>query len=235
MQGGTLTKRSLYTIAKIAAWLAITAAITGCSDKTFSSVVNPATPDVVVKTYAPLETGLRVGFAIVGQSYHTFDIEIGKPVTVRGYPGFENMTFDHYTGATTMTYRYIRDSALFETSSVNEPGVRILQAPHLPGTTWDRNDVWDDGVGEHANGVVANKPSAKTTMTIVGFEDVQVFDGSVYSQALKVAWPLDDTHTNFYWYALDIGMIKYQLGYMASAPDAPTTIALMTDYQKTKQ
>ena len=224
----------ISTLNAIAGCLAAAALIAGCSDKTFSTRLDPTTPDVSETSYAPLETGLRVSFAFVGQSYHTFDIEIGDPVTVYGHPGFEYVTIVHYTGATTTAYRYIRDSALFETTSVNEPGVRILQAPYLPGTTWDRKDVWGAGENARTDRQAIPKPSAGTTMSIVGFEDVRAFDGTIYSRALKVAWPVDDTHTNFYWYVLNIGMIKYELGYMASAPEAPTTIALMTDFQRVR-
>lgn len=121
-----MKRTCILTVIAIAGWLAATALIAGCSDKTFSTRVDTTTPDVSEKSYTPLEPGLRVSFAFVGQSYHTFDIEIGDPVTVYGHPGFEYVTIDHYTGATTVAYRYIRDSALFETTSVNEPGVRIL-------------------------------------------------------------------------------------------------------------
>lgn len=222
---------SVLALVASAGWLAMSV-IVGCSDKTFSSDVNISDPEVTEKSYAPLETGLRVSYAYVGQSYHTFDIEIGDSVTVYGYPGFKYVITDDYTGVTTVAYRYTRDSALFETSSLSEPGVRILQKPYLPGTTWNRNDVWDDAANGQTGASAAARPSAWTSMTIVGFEDVRIYDGTIYSRALKVAWPLDDSHTNFYWYALNIGMIKYQLGYMASSPGASTTTALMTDFQR---
>jgi hypothetical protein len=220
--------------------LIMTALVAGCSDKTFSTTITTNPAETLPKAYAPLEPGLRVSFAIVGHSSQTFDIEIGDSVVVDGNPGFEYRQTDNHTGVTTTSYRYLRDNALFESTSVNDPGVRILEGPFIPGHTWDRNDTWstNDGGAEGGNGGGGSgggttlKIHAPSIMTIAGFEDIQALDGAIYSRTLKVAWPVDADHTNYYWYALGIGMIKYEEGFMAAAPDAATTIALMTDYQR---
>ncbi len=236
-----MNAKKFVTMVCLVGALAVAALVVSCSDKTFTTTVVTTPPGAVAKAYAPLEPGLRVDFAILGQSSRTFEIEIGDSVLVDGNRGFKCLLTDHQTGVTTTTYRYLKDNALFESTSTNDPGVRILEGPFVAGHSWDRNDTWSTGNGGDggndgggAGGGYTNKIQAASSMMIEGFEDVQALDGTIYSRTLKVAWSVDADHTNYYWYALGIGMIKYEEGFMRAAPDAATTIALMTDFQRVK-
>jgi hypothetical protein len=230
------------TLVCIIGILAIMALVISCSDKTFTTVTNSNPPETTTPSYAPLEPGLRVSFVVLGQNGQSFDIEIGDSIMVNGNPGFQVRQVDHQTQATVVTYRYMKGNALFESASINDPGVRVLEGPFVPGHSWDRNDTWTingggtlggDDEGGIGGGYI-RKVLTPALMNIVGFEDIQALDGATYSRTLKVAWPVDADHTNYYWYALGIGMIKYEEGFMRAAPDAATTVALMTDFQKVK-
>ncbi|MDD4050760.1 MAG: hypothetical protein PHR28_02520 [candidate division Zixibacteria bacterium] len=234
--------KRVATLVCIIGALAIMALVISCSDKTFTTTNISDPSETATPSYAPLEPGLRVSFSILGQNGRSFDMEIGDSIMVDGNHGFQVRQVDHETQATTITYRYMKGNALFESASVNDPGVRILEGPFVAGHSWNRNDTWSTNdsliLGEGDDGGTGGgdirKVLAPVYMNIVGFEDVQTLNGDLYSRTLKVAWPVDENHTNYYWYAQGIGMIKYEEGFMRAAPDAATTIALMTDFQRVK-
>jgi len=225
----------------------LVAAIPGCSDKTFTSMTAMISPDAQPTAYIPLEEGWRVTYVVLEPESGHFDIEVTDPVTVAGHPGFTIRKTDRATGQIVTFYRYIKDNAIFESQSLSQPGVRILESPFVVGNNWNRydtvttsvvidNGIDDDGPGD--TGKEDDEGSLKTipddvysTMSIVAFENVQALNGIEYGNCLKVAWQTDESIVNYYWYAPGIGLVKYEQNVNLLSASSDRTLGVMSDYQ----
>lgn len=229
----------------------LTLIIAGCSDNTFGSSVDAeAAQSAPPTTYIPLETGLRISYAVVQPESRYFDLEVTNPANIAGHKGFKIRSVDRITGATSNLYRYAAGNAIYESSSLSDPGYKILEGPFITGHGWNRydtvitNDDYDYGNGndgqEIGNDIIEdldnlfgkNNPGDNYGyMSIIGFEDVDALDGQTYGGCLKVAWQSSEFTANYYWYAAGIGLIKAQYGFNYLDPNDNSTIAIMTNHQ----
>lgn len=228
----------------------LTLIISGCSDNTFGSSDDAEAAQSAPPTaYIPLEQGLRVSYSVVQPETKFFDLEVTIPSRIAGHNGFKIRSVDRLTGATNSFYRYASGNAIYESTSLSDPGYKILEGPFATGHGWNRydgavtNDDYDYGNGDNGNDIGdikndlgnlfgnSNPGDNYGYMSIVGFEDVVALDGQTYGSCLKVAWQSSETTTNYYWYATGIGMVKFQYGFNYLAASDNSTIGIMTNYQ----
>jgi hypothetical protein len=218
----------------------IALAMPGCSDKTFTSTTTITNPEAPAQTYLPLQDGWRVSYILLQPESGQFDIEVADPVIVAGNPGFTVRKTDPTTGQGDIFYRYAKGNAIFESNSVNDPGLRILESPFVIGNSWNRNDtstgdptIIDIGVDTGNGGGVIYKPETDnySTMSIVSIEDVLALNNITYGHCIKVAWQTGPSTYNYYWYAPGIGLIKFKQGVNIFNAGADYTLGVMTDYQ----
>jgi hypothetical protein len=239
-------RKLIWLVLLIPVFLGI--AIPGCSDKTFTSDTTAVTQNADPTAFLPLEQGLRVSYAILEPETKYFDLEVTDPVYVAGNPGYTIRKTDRTSGLTEVSYRYMKDNAIFESGSTQYPGVRILESPFTIGHTWDRFDtsstttVTGDIVVDN-NEVTDDNPfnwyktipgDGYNTMTIVGTENVQALNGTVYGGCLKIVWQTDANTYNYYWYSAGIGLIKFEQNYNYLSASTMHLLGVMTDYQKVK-
>jgi hypothetical protein len=233
--------RVLLAVAAIISVLAL--AMPGCSDKTFTSNTTITNPGTSAVTYLPLEDGWRISYVLLQPESGQFNIEVADPVMVAGNPGFTIRKTDPATGYTTVFYRYAKGEAIFESYSLREPGLRILESPYAIGNSWDRNDTTttnpviidfpiDTGDGD---GGVTLKPQTNpgySIMSIVSIEDVQALNNITYGHCIKVAWQTGPSTCNYYWYAPGIGLVKFQQDVDLFGSSTDYTLGVMSDYQR---
>ncbi len=221
------------------------AAMLGCSDRTYTSTSTAVSQDASPTAYIPTEEGWRVSYVLFDAETQNFDLEVTDPVIVAGNPGFTIRRTDRTTDRTITFYRYIKDNAVFESESLSDPGVRILESPFVIGNSWNRYDtsttavVIDPGDGEEYDdgddgqgGSFKTKPDgAYSTMSIIAVESVEALNGITYGGCLKVAWQTGESIINYYWYAPGIGLVKFEqnVNLLTASTDHPT--GLMSDYQ----
>jgi hypothetical protein len=236
-------KRIMSVLLVPCAWLLM---VPGCSDKTFTTTSVAVPDDATPTAYLPLEVGLRVSYVVLEPGTGNFDVEVTDPVSVAGYRGFQIRRTDQATGGMSYCYRYAKGNAIFESDRPDEPGLRILEAPFVIGNRWDRYDTsitisagggvdpQDDGDTTIIDAHKRSPGAAYSTMTIVGLEDVVAMNGRSYGHCIKVAWPVNATTINYYWYAANIGLVKYEYGVSTQGTGSGYAAGVMTDYQIVK-
>ncbi len=203
----------------------------GCTGREFT--ITSATSNITASPteYLPLTRGLRVDYTVTIPQPQHFDIEVADPVTVDNYAGFTIRRTDRDLNQTTISYRYVKGNAIFETQSLDYPGARILEAPFEVGRSWNRFDTstttltvdttgsWIDTGNIVKSGSIDpggfNKEipgQAYGTMTIVGFETVRGSNGQSYGHCMKVEWQTGADTKNYYWYYAGVGMVKFAEG-----------------------
>lgn len=233
--------------------LIIVAVGLGCSDKTFTSSTRDVSEDASPLAYIPLEQGLRVNYAIFeDQQTRYFELEVTNPVTIHFNAGFQIRRTDRSTGEIGVVYRYVKDNAIFESTSTDDPGYKILEGPFVAGHSWNRydtstntsstsiTDITDDGF-DGKDGLTIFGDGYKVlpdenfgTMSIVGFEDVEALNNVRYGRCLKVEWQIDPLRTYNYWYVSGIGLVKFEETLNTLYADKEPVTVLMTDYQVVK-
>jgi len=93
----------------------------------------------------------------------------------------------------------------------------------------DVNDDDDDGLPIDLP--KTNPGDAYTTMSIVGYDNVETLNGGSYGNCLKVAWQTGESTYNYYWYAAGIGLVKFMQNCNTLVASDNRTVGLMTDYQ----
>ncbi|MCP4567672.1 MAG: hypothetical protein GY841_08840 [FCB group bacterium] len=242
-------KKSLYLLFFLSMIIVIVSA--GCSDGTFTSSTTEISEQASPLAYIPLEQGLRIDYALMedeGISY--YESEITNPVTIVNSEGFEIRRIDRSKNETSVMYRYVKGNAIFESSSTNDPGYKILEGPFVVGHTWNRYEETTStettiiANGDNGNdgfdikGVTITGRNYKVlpdgeygNMTIVGYEDVRAMNGTNYGQCLKVSWNTDPLHTNYYWYSSGIGLVKFEQRINTINSTEESVSIIMTDYQ----
>jgi hypothetical protein len=233
-------KRALAAAAAVITVIALI--MPGCSDKTITSTTVATNPDSRAVVYMPLTDGWRVSYALVEPETGQVNIEVADSVMVAGYPGFTIRKYDPNGPYEEIFYRYAKGDAIFESHSLNDPGVRILEAPFVIGNSWDRNDTSttnsiitgfgaDSGIG--GGGIYKTKTAGTyTTMSIVSVDDILALNDISYGHCIKVAWQTGPSTCNYYWYAPGIGLVKFEEDVNLFDLSAEHTIGIMTDYQK---
>ena len=87
------------TLALSSILLFIIALSIGCSDNTFVTEGTTMSSSASPVAYLPLEQGLRVSYVNLEPGPSYFDVEVGQPILVAGYPGYEMKRTDRSTGA----------------------------------------------------------------------------------------------------------------------------------------
>ncbi|MCK5126500.1 MAG: hypothetical protein KAR42_09610 [candidate division Zixibacteria bacterium] len=210
----------------------------GCSSKKFTNSSTTISDNADPTTYIPLNQGWRVSYTRTEPTTEHYDIEVADPVTIDGNQGYtirrtvrSGSSFEQ-----TISYMYANSIAVYETSSTNDPGAIILKAPFTVGSSWDRSKTviisdttisGEDGGGLHrADG----NELAYNTMQIVAKESVLALDGLTYSNCLKVEWQIGEHSYIYYWYAANIGLVKFQVVPNALSASENNTISVMSDF-----
>lgn len=222
----------------------VVALMQGCSDKTFTTTSVAIPENASATVYIPLDQGWRINYVLLEPETEYFEVEITDPVYVAGYPGFTVRRTNRQTGEIQTWYLYEKGTAIFESSSLQDPGARILESPFVIGNTWDRYDTSTtistslSGNGEDSNdsGIVPDghktKPDgAYSTMSIVNIESVTAMNGMSYGNCLKVAWQTGESTYSYFWYAPGVGLVKFEQNINTISLIDNRTIGVMTDYQ----
>lgn len=235
-------KRVFLAVTAIILFVAIT--MPGCSDKTVTTTEVLTNPDSGALTYLPLTDGWRVSYVYLEPQSGQLNIEVADPVVIAGNPGFTVRQYDPNGPYIEVFYRYAKGNAIFESESLQDPGVRILEAPFVVGNSWDRNDtsttssvITDLGADTGGTGgggvtIKGTTGGSYTTMSIVSIEDVLALNDITYGNCIKVAWQTGPSIYNYYWYAPGIGLVKFEQDVDLFNLDAEHTVGLMTDYQQ---
>ena len=224
----------------------IIAVLAGCSDKTFMSSWTAVLSDANPMVYMLLDQGWRISYVSLEPETRYFDVEVTDPATVAGNQARTIRNTDRTTGEVFTFYRYCKGNAVFESQSIDAPGVRILESPFIVGHSWNRYDTsttsntYDNGNGNDngADGKKGFGDNFKTkpaepysVMSIVGIENVETLNGHSYANCLKVAWESGPSTYNYFWYAAGIGLVKFEQGVNAANPGTAQTSGIMSDYQ----
>ena len=210
-----------------------------CSDKTFLSSTTSVSETASATVYTPLKSGWRVTYMQTEPENSRYYTEVTAPVTIAGFPGYTVRRTNLLTGDITYSYLYATQTAVYESQSTSNPGVKILESPFLIGHQWERfastsgtagqsdGDTTDTGGG----GVKSSVPGEDYgQMTIVGRETVAAMDGHAYGNCLKVAWQTGEYSYNYYWYAAGIGLIKFESVTNALSASTGEVVSLMADF-----
>lgn len=236
-----MSVRKLFIIGVSA--LLISALWGGCSqDNTASLGSRSSTSASGAGMYFPLNEGYSTTYTVkyAGGSQETVRYEAGREVEFGGGLAVEWHSFAS-TGAVTTSYFRATESAIDHYSDVADSPRRILELPLEFGHTWTAQVSGDDSFGGTFDSLAANtdpddKGAADTTdnngeplfsypalgsvyLTIEGFEDLQMSNGTYYSSALKVSSTSQYGDKSYFWYVAGVGLAKYVID--ATGADYP--------------
>ncbi len=204
----------------------------GCSDDTNTTVISADNyvSDLAESNYLPLAEGFTTVYSVTSSdgTDKVIRLEVGKQVQLGSLSAVEWFSDDgsvYDTG-------YVRTTpdAAFFYDGANSDAEKILELPLFAGDTWERfSDDYDnaddfidiitvfdpDDTTSVPQGTVAKTfPSTgANTMVVVGREQLQLGDGSMFSDAIKVYNESSiPGKKNYYWYVGHIGLVKYVLG-----------------------
>lgn len=217
--------------------------LSGCSDNTFSSTTTQISEDAPASAYIPLEQGQRISYVQMEPEAANYTVEITDPVTISSKAGFTVRKTNSTTGEISYQYRYAADNAIFETSSLSNPGVRILEGPFVVGHAWDRYNTTissgDTDVDTDTTDTGGDPPDIQNTsvpgdeyqtMRIVAKESIVALDGYTYANCLKVSWRVGEYAYHYYWYAAGIGLVKFESVSNSLAAGDSDILSVMSDY-----
>ncbi|MFH1701470.1 MAG: hypothetical protein ABIE07_12900 [Candidatus Zixiibacteriota bacterium] len=239
--------RKLLWMTSIAV-IALSIWFVGCSDNSFISSTSSISENAPATVYVQMEQGWRINYATVEPSTEYFSIEVTDPVSINGNPGFTIRHVNNTTNELWYTYMYSDGNAIFESSSTNQRGDKILESPFVIGHSWNRiedngssgtndpNIYGDNDGGNPPDGYgYFNKTlpgSEYTIMTIAGKETVKTLDGKSHGNCLKVERQTGENSYSYFWYAAGIGLVKYENISGSLSSDNNRVLSIITDYQK---
>lgn len=202
----------------------------GCSDDTIRTVMSQDdyTPPDETSSFLPLSEGFTTIYRVTysNGSGQTITLKIGRQVQLMSITAHEWFS-DNGTTLDTGYVRITSDAIFFYDGVLAEPE-KILGFPLVAGNSWlrfsetyggggDSGDSGDpdDNLPSMTDGVVAKAfPSTgANVMTVVGQEQLQLSNGDVLSHTVKVYNESSSPgKKNYYWYAQNIGLVKYLIG-----------------------
>lgn len=202
----------------------------GCSDDTIRTVVSEDeyTSGGETSYFLPLTEGFTTIYRVVyaDGTDKTITLQMGRQVQV-GALSVNEWFSDDGTVRDTGYIKVVSDAIFFFDGADGEPE-KILGFPLVAGNSWlrfsetysdyDFTDIItniDDDSASIIDGVSAKTfPSTgANTMTVLGQEQLQMSNGDVLSNTIKVYNEASmPGKKNYYWYAENIGLVKYIIG-----------------------
>lgn len=200
----------------------------GCSDNTVRTIVSAddQAESGSDSYFLPLEQGFGIIYDITyaNGSGKMVTLEIGKPVQMAGFTVYEWFSDDGDTRDT--GYIAAGVAAAYFYDALNGSPEKMLEFPLVAGDSWERfsdeygGDDWvdiltgyDDGETDDAVASKVLPSEGGNIMTVVGYEDVALSNGSSFNGAVKIRNESSASgKVNYYWYVANIGLVKYMLG-----------------------
>lgn len=220
----------------------------GCSDDTIRTVVSE--DDFIFGEESSYFLPLTEGFTTVYRvtyadgSEETISLEVGRQVqsgTITAYEWFSDDGMVRDTGYIKAT----SDAIFFYDGAYAEPEM-ILSFPLTAGNSWERfsESYVDEDFTNILTGfdtdsaIVIDGVSAKVfpssganLMMVMGEEQLQMSNGDVLSSTIKV---YNEATTqgkkNYYWYAENIGLVKYIIGTTDGSYPRGDVVGELTDF-----
>ncbi|UCE23987.1 MAG: hypothetical protein JSU74_11920 [Candidatus Zixiibacteriota bacterium] len=200
----------------------------GCSeDSTTTSSSDDWTASYAVSPYLPLVRGFTSIYAVTyaNGSESMIRLEIGRQVQANGVSVVEWISDD----GTVLDTGYVRatDDAVYFYDGLITEAEKILDYPLEAGHTWlrfsDSNDGDDftdiitgyDDTSSTDDGTNAKvfPSTGENLMTVLGREQLELSDGSLFVNAVKVYNEnAASGKKNYYWFVQNVGLVKYVLG-----------------------
>lgn len=224
-----MSVRKLFIIGATA--LLISALWGGCSkDNTANLGSRSSTWASGASMYFPLNEGYSTTYTVkhANGNHETVRYEAGRGVDLGGSPAVEWHSFTS-SGAVTTSYFKATENAIDHYSGLTDSPRRVLELPLEFGHTWTAQV--SNGDGNTYDSLVTNtdpgdKGAADTTdnnggplfsypalgsvyLTVEGFEDLQMSNGTYYSSALKVSSANQYGNESYFWYVAGVGLVKY--------------------------
>ena len=217
--------------------LIVAIVVAGCSSKKFTNTTTTISDTASPTVYIPLDQGWRINYTTLEPETEHHYIEVSDPVTIDGNAGFTIRRTNLTTLEQSFTYMYATTTAIYESSSTNSPGEKILESPFIIGNSWERSTNADgygdttstDDPGGEIVRVDAN-PAEYTTMRIVAKENISALDGHIYGNCLKVEWQVGEYAYIYFWYAAGIGLVKYESVPNSLSAGDNNMVTVMSDY-----
>lgn len=205
--------------------------IWGCSDDTIRTVVSEDDYLAGGETsyFLPLTEGFTTVYRVTygDGSEETISLEVGRQVQSGPLTAYEWFSDDGHIRDTGYV-RVTTDAAFFYDGADGDPE-KILGFPLVEGNSWERFsetyadegfvDIitdYDDTSAIGIDGVLAAKAFPSTganMMTVMAVEQLQLENGDLLSNTIKVYNESTmQGKKNYYWYAENIGLVKYILG-----------------------
>jgi len=222
----------------------------GCSDNTVKTVISAE--DLASGTEDPYFLPLDRGFSVVYEITHSdgysemVTLEVGRMVPLGAIMVYEWFWDDGNTRDTGFIAAGVNATYFYEDAT--SAAEKILQIPLVAGDSWERfseeysGDDWVDILTDHNDGADDSEtqddaiskvfPSeGGNIMTVVGPEEVQLSNGSYFTNAVKLSNPSTSPgKVNYYWYVGNIGLIKYVLGTTEGSYPRGEVVGELIDY-----
>ncbi|MEZ5359097.1 MAG: hypothetical protein R3F48_09740 [Candidatus Zixiibacteriota bacterium] len=231
------TRKALWTL--LLSLSILTLGIIGCSSDKVSNPTTPTTPDTIT-TYFPLDQGWRISYTTTEPTTANFDVEVTDAVEIYGNDGFTVRQTNLTTFEQTFKYIYATSNAIYESHATNDPGSKILEMPFNIGNSWimytEVNNDDDDSITvndfDDDNVLLSGAAeSAYNVMSIVAKESVEALNGTTYPNCLKIEWQTGELSYKYFWYAANIGLVKFEDVPNALSADDGNTVTVMNDFE----
>lgn len=231
--------------------------LAGCASDRGTTLNSPeATSDVT--NYFPLTNGYQTQYLVQHNSgaSETVSFEVGGSVPFVGGSATQFFSTSSVTGQDTSFFQ-IRGNALYLYADSRSSGEKILELPLNPGESWNRFDQSgsDGGGGNIYTDIITgiydkpegddNSPDTlidpgqpeksvlptvgEMTMSVLGIDQLTLVTGSYHPNAVKISNGGDTGRTNYYWFAPQIGLVKWVIG-SSDGGDTGQTVGTLTSY-----
>ncbi|HOP06854.1 MAG TPA: hypothetical protein PLF13_06130 [candidate division Zixibacteria bacterium] len=211
----------------------------GCSDKSGTVSSGGQVTSTGIAAYFPVDPGYTTIYE-VDYSNGTTQLVTYKATSETVIQGLTVHRLIQYVNGSVVDTGYIRTTsdAVFHFSRKTSSAEKMLELPFTLGASWDKDvfnqdeltdsvQVNDGNLGKTENDTVSIEDDGQTdvdpqlvsfpitgstTMTVAGFESLELDNGEFYSHALKIVSTGHTGKTNYYWYVPGIGLAKYVIG-----------------------
>lgn len=209
----------------------------GCSDDYTEVLSQPSVSSQTsdVTDYFPLDEGYVTQYVVrSGMRTETITFRVGKVVLSNDGPLVTWLT--NKGAAQDTSYLLATSTALYYYETFHSDPEKILEFPLIPGNSWNRwgSDPKDDTIAYDYNfdfregfedkfGIDLGDPDnpggnqksfpteGGSTMRVEGVERIELKSGEFFSSAVRLAIDQSSGTTNYYWFSVGIGLIRYSL------------------------
>lgn len=229
----------------------------GCSDESGTLSSGGQVSSTGIAAYFPLDEGYTTVYT-VEYANGTEQQVTYKASTEAEIQGLAVKQLIQYVNGSIADTSYIRTTsdAVFHFAGKSSSAEKMLELPFTLGASWDKDDfnweeltdsvqvnndnldktdqdstsVEDDGLTDVDPQLVTFPISGSITMTVAGFENLELDNGQFFSRALKIMSTGQSGKMNYYWYAPGVGLVKYVIGAYVGGSLEGETVGQLVSY-----